>query len=104
MKSKLVDYKQELSTVTTHYSTLDNNHHFFHIDNEERKANTTQAVVKISKILSKKVLNKKRYSFQILKQFILFLDSSYTESIISVSKYDPILFSDEKIHTVFKIL
>jgi hypothetical protein len=50
----------------------------------------------------KKILNKKkRYCFQVLKQFILFPDES-DSSQKTVSKYDILIFSDELIHTMFK--
>ena len=39
-----------------------------------------------------------------LKQVLIFPDSSMTSSCISVNRYDPILFSDEQVHTMFKIL
>lgn len=55
-------------------------------------------------ILAKKARNKKCYVLQVLKQFLLFPDSSTPSSCISVSRYDPLLFSDEKLHSLFKIM
>ena len=54
--------------------------------------------------MKKKVINRERFCLQVLKQVLIFPDSSVTSSCISVNRYDPILFSDEQIHTVFKIL
>lgn len=55
-------------------------------------------------IIAKRVRNKKCYTMQVLKQFLLFPDSSLASSCLSVSKYDPLLFSDEKLHSVLKIM
>lgn len=48
-------------------------------------------------------MKKKRYTFQILKQFILFPDESQS-SISSLSTYDPLIFKDEIVHSLFKIV
>jgi hypothetical protein len=55
-------------------------------------------------ILSKKARNKKCYALQVLKQFLYFPDSSTPSSCLSISKYDPLLFSDEHLHSLFKIM
>ena len=55
-------------------------------------------------LLARKVKNRKCFTFQLLKQFLLFPDSSLASSNISVSKYDALLFSDESLHTVLKIM
>lgn len=46
---------------------------------------------------------KKRYTFQVLKQFILFPDETQS-SISSLSTYDPLIFKDEIVHSLFKIV
>lgn len=59
---------------------------------------------KLVLLLDKKTRNKKRYFLQILKQFILFPDSSMNSSVSSVSGYLAVLTGEEKMHSVFKIL
>lgn len=44
-----------------------------------------------------------RYTFQVLKQFYLFPDGS-SSSVMSLEKYDKLIFSDEAIHTLVKKL
>lgn len=44
---------------------------------------------------------KKRFIFQILKQFFLFPDDSQS-SICSLSTYDPLIFQEEIIHSLVK--
>ena len=55
----------------------------------------------LANIINKIQTKKKRYCFQLLKQFILFPDDS-DSSQKTVSKYDSLIFSDELIHTMFK--
>lgn len=55
-------------------------------------------------ILQKKMKNKKRYIFQILKQFLLFNESSIDTSVSNVSQYFAVLTGEEKLHSLFKIL
>ena len=44
-----------------------------------------------------------RYSFQLLKQFILFPDDS-SSSQQTVSKFDKLIFSDEELHRLFRMI
>lgn len=55
-------------------------------------------------ILDKRANNKKRYSFQILKQFFLFPDSSVDTSLSNVSQYYAVLTGEEKLHSLYKLL
>jgi hypothetical protein len=64
------------------------------------KFDTKRATV-FSNIINKLQTKKKRYCFQLLKQFILFPDDS-DSSQKTVSKFDSLIFSDELIHTMFK--
>ena len=59
---------------------------------------------KLVLLLDRKVRNKKRFYFQILKQFILFPDSSLNSSVSSVSAYFAVLTGEEKMHSLVKIL
>jgi hypothetical protein len=58
----------------------------------------------MDKLLSRKVKNKECYCFQVLKQFVLYPDSLYSSSCMSVSKYDALIFSDEALHSLLKIM
>ena len=49
------------------------------------------------------IFKKKRYTFQVLKQFFLFPEGS-SSSVMSVEKYDKLIFNDEAIHTLGKKL
>jgi len=59
---------------------------------------------KLLLLLDKKTRNKKRYFLQILKQFVLFPDSSMSSSVSSVSGYFAVLTGEEKMHSLFKIV
>lgn len=54
-------------------------------------------------LLNQFLFKKKRYTFQVLKQFFLFPEGS-SSSVMSVEKYDKLIFSDEVIHTLGKKL
>jgi hypothetical protein len=54
-------------------------------------------------LLHQLLFKKKRYTFQVLKQFFLFPEGS-SSSVMSVEKYDRLIFNDEKIHTLGKKL
>lgn len=55
-------------------------------------------------ILDKKAKNRKRYYFQILKQFFLFPESSVDTSLSNVSQYYAVLTGEEKLHSLYKLL
>ena len=57
-------------------------------------ATLNSGIIQMQSILARKIRNKKSYTFQLLKQFLLFPDSSLSSSCLTVSKYDPLLFSD----------
>jgi len=44
-----------------------------------------------------------RYTFQVLKQFYLFPEGS-SSSVMSIEKYDKLIFNDETLHTLTKKL
>jgi len=54
-------------------------------------------------LMSGMFVKRKSYSFQLVKQFFLFPDESES-SEKTVSKYDRLIFSDEELHAMFKIL
>lgn len=49
------------------------------------------------------LFKKLRYTFQVLKQFYLFPEPS-SSSVMSLDKYDKLVFNDESIHTLVKKL
>ncbi len=53
--------------------------------------------------MQKIFFKKKRYCFQVLKQFYLFPDETES-SIQSLSVYDPLVFQEEIIHSLVKIM
>jgi hypothetical protein len=55
-------------------------------------------------VLQRKVHNKQRYHFQLLKQYFLFPDTSQSSLSVSVNRYDPLLFPDQQLHTLLRIL
>ena len=63
-----------------------------------------QASLRITSLLSRKLLNQQRFALQLIKGLYLFPDQSISSSQISVSKYDSLLFSDEKLHSLTKIM
>ena len=58
----------------------------------------------MQKLLSRKIKNKKCYCFQVLKQFVLYPESEFSSSCVSLCKYDALIFSDEALHSLLKIM
>lgn len=54
--------------------------------------------------MEKKIRNKKRYSFQIFKQFLYFADQSMNSSL-NIKDYEyAALVGEEKMHSLLKIM
>lgn len=52
--------------------------------------------------LEKMLQRRKRYSFQVIKQFYLFPDETISDNE-SIDTYDRIFYHDEYLHTIIKI-
>lgn len=62
------------------------------------------AASRVGVVLQRKVQNRQRYHFQLLKQYFLFPDTSQSSLNVSVNRYDPLLFPDQQLHSLLRIL
>jgi len=61
-----------------------------------------QAISHFIDLMENLKLKRKCFTFQVLKQFILFPSDQSSSSSGMISKYDKLLFDDEALHTMFK--
>ena len=102
MKSKVIT-RQPAQTGRTllspkAHNTVHSETYYINMRRKNEKYNHSHLL----EVLSKLELKRKRYSFQVIKQFFLFPDETISEDF-SVNTYDRLFFDDEKIHTMIKI-